>query len=372
MRGLMAWVTLLLMGVVVVTGCQSESQQGGDRAVQEQVVSEREESGAQRSLPVPEEVSPLPAAPERDSGGGLLVVDNPVYDFGVVDPHTRVTGKFTLTNQGESAVLLDPAKVGKDCGCTKPELKDTTIEPGESVDLEFSFHSPSRPGPVTKKVWLLTEPPALPERLDLKIRADVREFVRVRPDEFEVPLKQGEETTVELVVESTDESVFKVVQVLSPSKGMEVKCDSSVEAREHKIVVTARAEEMPRMNQGMLRIRTDHPKMQELLVNYTVVLPFTTYPTVKRFLEKQGGHSEESTVDVVSNFGGSFELGKVGSEKGLVEVVDATQREDGWRLRVRMNMPEDSKQTRFRDYLVIPIKDHPQDTLRVLCYYVQI
>ena len=56
---------------------------------------------------------------------------------------------------------------------------------------------------------------------------------------------------------------------------------------------------------------------------------------------------------------------------GNIANAQATQRADGWRLRVRMKTPADSPQKQFRDYLVIPVKDHPKDVLRVLCYYVR-
>jgi len=312
----------------------------------------------------------VPPVPPRRAEAGLLAADQTEYDFGEIEPGQTAKGQFTLSNRGKEALRVEQDKIHVDCGCTRPKLEKTELRPGEKGGLEVELTAPLTPGPVTKRIIVYPEAPALPEQLELRITAKVRRFVQMTPEQLEFKVKQGAGETFTVTVESLDGTAFQVLDVSPPVAGLTYAFDRAATATKHEVRIQTDPAKLPRTVSGVLRLRITHRKVTELLLQYTVTAPFTTYPSVKRFTRVEKGCTETETIDVASNFGEAFELGEATSESRLMEVVETTKRPEGYRLTVRMRAPADGAATRFRDYLIINIKDRPQDTLRVLCYYL--
>jgi rhodanese-related sulfurtransferase len=104
------------------------------------------------------------------SAAPVLSVDNAAYDFGSVIEGTIVTHKFILTNTGDETLTI--SKVRASCGCTTTGLSDSTLGPGESVDLEARVDTTSFSGQIGKAVYVDSNDPATPT-LTLRITGTV-------------------------------------------------------------------------------------------------------------------------------------------------------------------------------------------------------
>lgn len=80
--------------------------------------------------------------------------DKVEYDFGTITEGDVVETEFTVTNNGESDLLISDAKAS--CGCTVPDYPKQPIKPGESAPIKVSFNSAGKSGQQNKTVTLTT------------------------------------------------------------------------------------------------------------------------------------------------------------------------------------------------------------------------
>lgn len=127
------------------------------------------------------------AEKETQKSAGMLVVDTPSHDFGVIGIFAGTVQKdFTLTNQGEDAVIILDGTTS--CGCTEGTVdgvtfgmhegmsRTVTIAPGDSMTLIATYdplaHGPNAVGSVTRQLFLKTNSTETPE-LEIRISANV-------------------------------------------------------------------------------------------------------------------------------------------------------------------------------------------------------
>ena len=101
---------------------------------------------------------------------------------------------------------------------------------------------------------------------------------------------------------------------------------------------------------------------------YQALQPFAAKPATRYFSKAKPGESIKSTVTVISNFGESFELGRVRSEKGHVKILNTSKSPDGYKIDFALNVPQDHKSGLIRDHLLIDIKGRQKDAVKVICY----
>jgi hypothetical protein len=127
--------------------------------------------------------------------GGIVAVDNPVFDFGVVDQNTEVKHTFVVKNAGEDTLALtgmksscgcnpyeisarveEIAQTGRMCNCIEAKASKMRIAPGESSEIESSCWLALSPGNQESVVTIQTndrENPLLKLRMVGKVRARV-------------------------------------------------------------------------------------------------------------------------------------------------------------------------------------------------------
>ena len=86
-----------------------------------------------------------------------IAVDNAVYDFGTVLEGVFVTHKFLLSNVGDETLTITSVRVA--CGCTATALSKTTLEPGESVELEANLDTSHYGGRISKSIYVESNDP---------------------------------------------------------------------------------------------------------------------------------------------------------------------------------------------------------------------
>ncbi len=356
-------IALVLIGSLILAGCNGpKSEPTGSEKLQKPAAQKVAKAPVKKAEPK----SPAPKLDERREDAGRLEVDTLVYDFGEVEPGSSVEGKFVLTNTGKEVIELNPP--GKSCGCTLTKLKTNVLQPGESTDLGITFKAGDHPGKTSKKLWVTTKAPSLPERITMSLTADIKQHIKNYPENYKFELRDNAQAEP-LVLESTDGQEFKVTGATVMNDAVELLVDREASSTRHEIPLKLNVDVLREKPAGVITVNVDHPKVKTCRVSYSSLLPFTASPQTKSFLRMVPGQEQGGAVKIVSNFGEDFELGTVASEKGLVKVVSTAKVEDGYQINITMQAPsEEDGRKIISDYLIVEIKDRPADTIKVRCY----
>ncbi|MBU6283855.1 DUF1573 domain-containing protein [bacterium] len=114
-----------------------------------------------------------------DRPTSTAVVDQPVFDFGTVEPGTIVRHQYVIRNDGQHP--LDLVKITPGCGCTYVKPVDKTIWPGHAGILEVALDTHGLSGPQSKAVRIRTNEGGRPE-VELRFQGQVASDVKVTPD----------------------------------------------------------------------------------------------------------------------------------------------------------------------------------------------
>ena len=358
MRTVLFCLLVLFLGTtcLMVTGCESTSP---------------DVTGAKTSqVSTPEKPAPnAKAAPAsaQHPGKGDLGADKFVHDFGAVTPATKVNCEFLLINKGNKVLKIK--KPGSSCGCTVAKLETRTLAPSQSIPLQITFKTPRTAGKTSKRVWVEAEPPSKPQRINFTIKAEVAEVVKAKPAKLSFELRNSDEITIPLVLESTDDTPFNVTGFVDRYRAVSVVFDKGIHAKQHTVTVKADPQKIRKSKRGSLTINVNHPKIPTVAIPYQVTLPFVAKPSTRTFFAIKPGVPQKATLRIVSSFQQPFELSPdIHSNKGFVKVLGVIKRDDGYLLNLEMTVPEGFKGTRADDTLTINIKDRPQDSITVHCY----
>jgi hypothetical protein len=91
-----------------------------------------------------------------------LVCDEPVFDFGRIDPSAVITNVFTLRNEGNLTFVMKYVRTS--CSCTQARMNKWVIGPGETARLTAVYTAARRRGPQKKALMVMGkdgEEPAL-------------------------------------------------------------------------------------------------------------------------------------------------------------------------------------------------------------------
>jgi hypothetical protein len=375
MRNLLISLLLVVLSglffAMFCTGCKTTEQKVTPAAVSKDTTEKAPPAAVSKDTA--EKASPKknvpPTEPLQQENVGHLIADKTAIDFGVVGPKDKVTGKFTLTNDGKDTVeIKKPIRHG--CNCVlEVDLKKYTLKPGESSELTFVYTTQETPGPATKVIYIDTNPPAVPRILSLELKANVKELISVKPEKIEFELRPNRELNFTLELKSLADEPFNVTNFQCANNAVTATFDSNIKSTSHKLSVSAEAGKLRGLPNGKITISTNHPKVPSIIVPFSTVFPFVAYPPSQTFLNRmQLDLPQKGVAKIVSNFGENFEIGEVTSQNGGIEVLNKTKTEDGYQIEFAFTIPKDSKQKYFSDYLLINIKDHPQDTVKVQCH----
>lgn len=110
---------------------------------------------------------------------GVAFVPDEV-DLGTVDENTVTDSVFFVKNTGPHEVVL--TRVKPTCGCTEVTVGASTIAPGDSIPLRFSFASLGFSGRTVKKIIVMYEEGDEQRSASFTYRAMVRNALTLTPE----------------------------------------------------------------------------------------------------------------------------------------------------------------------------------------------
>jgi len=132
-------------------------------------------------------LSPLVAGAHPAGPQPRVAIDNPNFDFGVLDADVHGEHAFLFTNKGPaSGGQGAPLTLGKgttSCSCVLSDLTKTELAPGESTKVVLQFKSKGRVGEYRQSGTILTNDPTSP-RVTLTITGRFTAAVKVEPTEL--------------------------------------------------------------------------------------------------------------------------------------------------------------------------------------------
>ncbi|MBC8876771.1 MAG: DUF1573 domain-containing protein [Planctomycetes bacterium] len=156
---------------------------------------------------------------ERDAIGARpkIVVPEPVYDFGIMDPLTTGTHDFRIRNDGDVPLELAPGSTT--CKCTLSRITKPVIPPGESGTVRLTWNSGRKHPVYSHSANLHTNDP-LKKTVGLRIKGIVRVQLGTAPAEIVLPRVEPDApaTTTALIYSQIWEG-FTVDQVSCSTEG---------------------------------------------------------------------------------------------------------------------------------------------------------
>ncbi len=120
-------------GAVAATGGEQGTSASGSSSDSADVVRE-----VMKGLP-PASAEEVPIAPGQPRLwlGEVGSDQDFTFDIGTVSGIEVTTYEIPVTNIGEGTLVIQ--RTSSDCGCTIPEIQETTLEPGESTILSIAY-----------------------------------------------------------------------------------------------------------------------------------------------------------------------------------------------------------------------------------------
>ncbi len=323
----------------------------------------------------PAEPSSTPSPPDtivpsgRRSDAGHLSADRVLHDFGKVDQNQKLVTSFELTNDGKETLKI--GKLIPSCKCVLAPLKTKVLEPDQSVTLQVTFTTSTRPGKAIQTVRIPTLPPALPSVLAVRLIAEVKRYITVEPQRFEIKLSKEKQPDITLKISSDDSKPFRILSAQCPDKAIQLGFDKSKNASTHTITLKVdRSSLNTKQTNGLITLRLSHPKSRSTTIGYHIIPPYAAFPSTKLFSDARPGKKVTGFISIVSNFKEPFELGEIHSDNGLVRVKNIEKIMNEYKLEIEMQIPENPKQKTVYDTLNVQIKDDPDNSLKINCYAV--
>ena len=91
---------------------------------------------------------------EISKGSAVIKFDQQTFNFGTVNEGDVVNAEFTVTNVGETDLIITKAKPS--CGCTVPTWPRQPIKPGESSKIIAKFNTAGKTKKQLKSITLTT------------------------------------------------------------------------------------------------------------------------------------------------------------------------------------------------------------------------
>lgn len=197
---LLRWACLAGLTAVAMFGCQRSPS--GSMSSSAASPAARSRSAVERTafrmitVETPSAGSPR-AAPSKFP---RVVVDEPIYRFGVMAPYELKSHRFLVRNEGDAPLRLQ--KISTSCKCTLVQLPNEKILPGEERAVVLQWTSRQSGDTFAQTAKIKTNDPEN-KILQLRVVGEVRNAIAVDPPMFYLPrARLDRETTATVIVSS--------------------------------------------------------------------------------------------------------------------------------------------------------------------------
>jgi hypothetical protein len=152
---------------------------------------------------------PDPTDAER---GATVAIDPPAYEFGFLRPEEVRTRAVRLTNQDDVPIRLKGTWKG--CSCTTLDVRPTTLQPGDSIDVPATLTAGLTPTSKDSsvKLELVGRPP-----ITLPTKGEIIRGVRARPRDISTYRSRAAEGSYtsqgRIVIDAPEGPPFRVLSV---------------------------------------------------------------------------------------------------------------------------------------------------------------
>ncbi|MFI4870575.1 MAG: DUF1573 domain-containing protein [Phycisphaerales bacterium JB061] len=311
-----------------------------------------------------------PARSTPATSGPQLTLSTNVVDFGDVDDSETVKQMVTITNTGDD--VLEIGKINVTCGCTASEVEQSSLQPGESTQLEVSFNPKRRTGNQHgKRVTIESNDPSGAAEVGLKVFVIPRVITEPQLAAFGKVL-QGEKGTVEMKVTGMTEDFKVIAASVDREDSFSIRVvKTEIVEREHprtgqlmkvgESTLEVSMTEQARIGRvdGSLLIETNDEGSPKMIVRATagVTGDIAADPTRISLSALAPGEEFEQTVKVVSSKGTPFKIKKARL------VTQTMSDEDRDAIKVSYEpLPSDSEETGY----LLTVKGTATETMRII------
>ena len=353
-------LVLVVFGLIAQSGCEPAQKQT--------------ETVKGVSEPQPKVQPPaVPPQPEPDVGTAVLIVENPVHDFGNVAPNKQYDCQFNFKNTGDGVLKI--SRVQSTCGCTVIELAKKEYAPGEESTIKVKFRSPSAPASAQKKrttskhLYIHSNDRKNP-RFQLTIKAAVEVKVEATPDTMQLSIKEENGGAELITLKSKDDKPFSITSITATKSVMTIPFDSGTAATEFVLQPQVDTEKLKSVPRGTIMVNLTHPECSRLNISFTAPSMFELSKERIVVTAAEPGKPVVKKVSIKSNYGDDIEIESISSFKNVMEVTNQKQLENAVELEITVNTPPRTGKSRYvTDNLKVKLKDGEELTIRCTVMY---
>jgi len=343
-------------------GCAPQA--GSQQQIQAKAASVEPPAPAARQ---PSQVQPALKTEQPGTGEAGIRFESTVYDFGDVGPRTKNTGEFKFKNTGTS--LLKITSVRKTCGCTPFSLKKKEYAPGEAGTLKFAYHASGARGKATRHIFVSSNDKDHP-KISLTIKADIVLKVDVKPRILHLSLRKEKAGAQKIVLTANDDTPFSIKRFQSTNNAITIDFDPQNTATEFVFEPKVDMEKLKKRLSGNIDIRLTHPQCDRVSLSYKTPAEFESVPKAIVVTGIKPLKPVEKTIYIKNNYGDSFEIESVNSEKGIVKLIDQKKVGNQIKLNLLITGPQLSEELlHFSDTLYVNIKGAQRLEIRCRGFY---
>ena len=345
--------------IAFMFGCQEE---------QSKIVQPTEAVKVEAIKPEPVKIQkPQTPTEQATKGQARIEVKKPVHDFGKIAPKKRQTATFTFTNVGDGTLII--SKVKATCGCTVPELKKTEYAPGESGIVTIRYNPNGTPGADKKYLYIQSNDTETPQ-FKLTIKAFIEVKVTASPKKLDLKMIDNNTGAVPITIKSKDGSLFAIRSFSSTGSSITADFDPKHKAAEHILNPKVDLRRLNNTPRGSIQIGTTHPDTPSVTVTFGTLTRFSINRPTFNIKDAKPDTKIVKDVWITSNYGESFEIEKITSQKNLMEVIEQEKEGKHIKLKIQVTVPPITDQRRFfTDTMKIKIKDGYELAIRCSGWY---
>jgi len=327
-----------------------------------EISREKEQAGA--------EIKPTDTnTPQKPVKGPAITFETTTIDLGVVGTSSTNNCEYKFTSTGTETLVIN--NVRSDCGCTTAKLEKTKYEPNESGSIKVTYHAGTYSANDNKTLYAQTNAATNPN-IPLTIKATVKKKVEAKPDRLSLSLKQPNAGCPELTLKSLDNVAFAIKKIQSTADCITIPYDPCQVLTTHSLKPEVDTKKLEQILSGNIQFSLTHPQCNTVDVSFTAPAEYITSPPTLLILNAQ---PEVPTIRdqiwVINNYGETFEIKSVHSEKGYVKNLSIEKAETGrYALKLEITPPKIENNARnFVDTVIV--KTNTGKEVKITCrgYY---